>query len=338
MKIHDLARHLNVSIGTVSRALNGKADVNEATRKRVIEAARKLGYSPNQSGRSLRQGTTGLIGFMVITEGGRESKGEAFFMSIFDGMQSYLYGRGLDLVVHFSGSEEDPLAYLKRIVERRLADGIVISQVKRTDNRIDYLAQRKVPFIAFGRSSVDVKHSWLDLDFEGTAESAIDHLTSRGHRHIAIVTSDNDLNFGYIFVDACKASLRKRGIELREDRILRVPLTEAGGYELGEKLLAMKERPTAVVLVENTMAIGLYHKFNDVNFIPGRDMAIVGFDESPTGDFLRPKLTQFKVSLPELGRWLGEHIVQLVDDKAAGKRRTHFGKIWPMEMIVGESS
>lgn len=338
MNIHDLAKHLNISIGTVSRALNGKADVNAKTRQRVIDAAQKLGYSPNQSGRSLRQGTTGLVGFMVITNRERETKGEAFFMSIFDGMQSYLSERGFDLVVHFCGSDEDPLIHLKRIVERRLVDGIIISQTYKTDKRIDYLLQRNMPFIAFGRSQTAKKHSWLDLDFEGVANKAIEHLVSLGHRRIAIASASNAVNYGDLFVDACRVALSKHQLSLPEELILREALTEAGGYRTGEKFLALKERPSAIVLVDNTMAIGLYHKFQDAKIIPGRDVAVVGFDDSPSREFLKPTLTQFRVSLNELGAWLGEHILVHIDSKMKGRRERHFEKIWPMEMILGEST
>jgi len=338
LNIHDLAKHLNISIGTVSRALNGKSDVNPRTRERVIEAASRLGYSPNQSGRSLRQGTTGLVGFMVITNRDQESKGEAFFMQVFDGMQTYFRKCGLDLVVHFCGSEEDPLAYLKRNVERRLVDGIVISQTARTDPRIEYLAKRKVPFVAFGRSESTTAHSWIDLDFEGVAERAIDHLVKLGHTKIAVASSANDVNYGHLFIRACRASLVKRGLTLPDEYVIREPLTEAGGYSLGEKLLELPRRPSAIVLVNNIMAIGLYHKFQDAGLVPGRDMAIVGFDETPTRDFLKPSLTQFRISLTELGYWLAEQMAEMLEAKQSAKRRKHFGKIWPLEMTLGDSS
>ena len=301
MNIHELAKHLNISIGTVSRALNGKADVNAKTRQRVIEAAKKFGYSPNQSGRSLRQGSTGLVGFMVIINRERDTRGEAFFMSIFDGMQSYLAGRGLDLVVHFCGSDEDPLIYLRRIVERRLVDGIVISQMYRTDKRIDFLVQRKMPFIAFGRSHSSKEFSWMDLDFESVAEKAINHLYLLGHRRIAIATASNDINYGYVFIDACRSSLAKRGLTLADDLILKEPLTESGGYRVGERILAMEQRPTGVVLVDNTMAIGLYHIFQEAKIVPGRDISIVGFDQSPNGEFLRPN--SYTVRSPLESTW-----------------------------------
>jgi len=338
LNIHDLAKHLNISIGTVSRALNGKADVNAKTRERVIEAANRLGYSPNQSGRSLRQGTTGLVGFMVITNREQETKGEAFFMQVFDGMQTYFHDHGLDLVVHFCGSEEDPLAHLKRNVERRLVDGIVISQTSRSDPRIDYLIERKVPFVAFGRSENSKAHSWIDLDFEGVAERAIDHLVRLGHEKIAIASASNDVNYGHLFVRACRASLERHGLTLPDEFVIRKPLTEAGGYSLGEQLLELPDRPSAIVLVNNIMAIGLYHKFQDVGLVPGRDIAIVGFDETPTRDFLKPTLTQFRISLTELGYWLAGQMAEMLEAKVAGKRRKHFGKIWPLEMTTGESS
>jgi DNA-binding LacI/PurR family transcriptional regulator len=338
LNIHDLARHLNVSIGTVSRALNGRADVNAKTRERVIEAARRLGYSPNQSGRSLRQGSTGLVGFMVITNREQETKGEAFFMQVFDGMQSYFYEHGFDLVVHFCGSYEDPLAHLRRNVERRLVDGIVISQTSRADPRIDYLVQRKVPFVAFGRSENTKAHSWIDLDFEGVAERAIDHLTKLGHTNIAIASSSNDVNYGHLFVRACRAALETRGLGLPEQNILRESLTEAGGYKIGERLLTLSRRPSAIVLVNNIMAIGLYHKLQDVGLVPGRDIAVVGFDETPTRDFLKPSLTQFRISLTELGSWLAGQMSDMLEAKASGKRWKHFAKIWPLEMTIGDSS
>ena len=97
--IHDLARHLNISIGTVSRALNGRADVNAETRQRVLEAARKLNYSPNQSGRNLRRGATQSIAFMLQPHPGDQQYGEPFFIPFLTGLQAKLAEHGLDLMV-----------------------------------------------------------------------------------------------------------------------------------------------------------------------------------------------------------------------------------------------
>src|SRR5258707_10831987 len=99
LSIRDLARRLDISIGTVSRALNGKSDVNPETRKRVLAAAKALGYVANQSGRSLRQGVTNTVGFMIDTDSEMSAHGDTFFMAVFDGVQSVLARHQLDLAV-----------------------------------------------------------------------------------------------------------------------------------------------------------------------------------------------------------------------------------------------
>src|SRR5688572_22755920 len=97
--IRALARHLDISIGTVSKALNNRFDINPETRKRVLQAAAELGYVANQSGRSLRQGTTQTIGFMIESNQASATDSDNFFMAVFDGVQSVLREHHLDLVV-----------------------------------------------------------------------------------------------------------------------------------------------------------------------------------------------------------------------------------------------
>src|SRR5271155_5245930 len=104
--IRDLARHLDISIGTVSRALNDRADVNPLTRQRVREAATKLGYSPNQSGRSLRRGRTDLVA-MIVPSGSDNTLINTVFLSVLDGLKRRLGEHRLDLAIFFeSGSHE----------------------------------------------------------------------------------------------------------------------------------------------------------------------------------------------------------------------------------------
>lgn len=190
--IKGLAQHLNLSIGTISRALNNRPDVNANTRKRVHEAARELGYVPNQSGRSLRRGQTGVIAFMMQTGHEITGHGDSFFMSVFDGVQTVLNQHHLDLVALLCPSNEDTTDYLKRMVSRGIADGIIISSTQRVDSRIDFLSGCGVPFVSLGRSSTDAGQPWLDLDFAGMAHQAIERLVARGHRRIAITVPNEE--------------------------------------------------------------------------------------------------------------------------------------------------
>ena len=150
MDIRELARRLNVSIGTVSRALNGRADVSAETRRRVLEAATKLSYAPNQSGRSLRKGTTHAIAFLLQPHPGDHQYGEPFFVPFMKGLQARLAERGLELIVVIDQPGGEP-ERLRRVVEARWADAIILAWTRRRDPRIQYLTEVGFPFATLGR-------------------------------------------------------------------------------------------------------------------------------------------------------------------------------------------
>lgn len=338
MSIRELARHLNVSIGTVSRALNGRSDVNAETRRRVFEAAAEFGYVPNQSGRSLRQGTTNAIGFILETSSEMSLHGDSFFMTIYDGVQQVFAEHHLDLVVLLCPSEQDPYEHLRRAVSRRFVDALFISQIQRHDRRIDYLIEREIPFMALGRSLSGGSHPWIDLDFDGVARKAVDRLVARGHRRIGIVNPGSELNLGYVFADAYRAALARHGIAYDPLLLVRAEQTdEEGGYRAADRLLAAEDRPTAMLLVNENMAIGVYRRLHEAGLTPGRDMAVIGLRQSPLTGFLAPALTCFRIELFEVGRRLAEGLLATMpafrDQHDVGLVQ----QVWPMELVPGES-
>ena len=169
--IRDLARHLDISIGTVSRALNDRADVNPLTRQLVREAAAKLGYSPNQSGRSLRRGRTDLVA-MIVPSGSDNTLINTVFLSVLDGLKRELDEHGLDLAIFLESGGEDRLRPLRRVTERGLADALIVADMEGADPRVDYLGKLAKPFVAFGRTRTPARHAWVDPDFEAAVEGA----------------------------------------------------------------------------------------------------------------------------------------------------------------------
>lgn len=335
--IRQLAEHLNISIGTVSRALNGKPDVNEETRQRVLEAAETLGYVANQSGRSLRQGTTNVIGLMTGSTPETVENADNFFTGLTDGLQSVLTQHNLDLVILPCPEDEDSEEYLKRMVARRMVDAMIISSTKRIDRRIDFLIRARLPFIALGRSQSGGAHTWIDLDFEGVARQAVNRFVTNGHRRIAIAIPDNDMNLGYLFMDGYKKALQENGIPFDPSLIIRARSSEQGGYHAGSELLQMNPRPTAVVLIYELMALGLYRRLEEVGIVPGRDVAVIGFREEPRGRFMQPQLTSFRLSLHELGISVGQVLLSTMPAYADIYNRQEQHIIWPMELVAGES-
>ncbi|MEO5807443.1 substrate-binding domain-containing protein [Devosia sp.] len=335
--IRRLAQHLNVSIGTVSRALNGKPDVNEETRKRVLAAAAELGYVPNQSGRALRKGSTGVIGLMMETSPETAANSDNFFLGLMDGVQGALARHNLDLVVLPCSTDENPASYVQRIVGRRLVDAMILTSTQRHDERLDFLSRSKIPFISLGRSGAGDSHPWIDLDFEGVANLGVDRLVAQSHSRIAVAVPPSDINLGFVFLEAYKAALQRHGIPFDPDLVIHAKSSEQGGYLAADQLLRMPNRPTALMLVYELMAIGVYRRLNEAKLQAGRDIAVIGFRESPQSRFLSPTLTCFRLSLQALGIAVAESLLATMPEFQALYPQGEVHMLWPLELVEGES-
>jgi DNA-binding LacI/PurR family transcriptional regulator len=334
--IRALARHLDLSVSTVSKALNGRFDTNAETRKRVLEAAAELGYVANQSGRALRQGATRTVGFMIESNQAAPTDSDNFFMAVFDGVQTVVRRHHLDLIVLPCASDEDPAEYLNRIVARGLVDALIISATRRNDPRIPLLEKAKVSFVALGRSG-DVAHPWIELDFEGVAKRSVDRLVELGHRQIAVSLPATDLNLGNLFLKGYKKALKEHGIVFMSELAIRTESSDEGGYQLGATLLAMKPRPTAVILSYELPAVGLYRALNEIGLAVGRDLSVIAFRDSPITRHLVPRITSFKTSLRDLGVALGETLLSTMPDFLDAYPNIAQQRIWPMELVAGDS-
>lgn len=333
--IRRLAEHLDISIGTVSRALNGKPDVNEETRRRVLEAAERLGYVPNQSGRALRQGTTNAVGFMIELNPDTASN-DPFFLGVFDGVQSVLQRHGLDLIILPCPTSEDPLPYLQRFVARRAVDAMIISATQRIDPRIEMLQRAGLPFLTLGRSTSGSGYAWIDLDFEGVVNEAIDRLAAGGHRRIAMTLPLTEINLGYVCHAAYRAALKRHRLPYDPALVLRAGWSEEGGYDVADRLTSLEEPPTAILLVYEMMAIGLYKRLHELGLMPGRDLVVVAFQDRANVRMLSPPVAAFHLSLHDLGVGMGEAVLAQIPAFAEAYPLGLVQKLWPFTLPDGE--
>lgn len=335
--ISKLASELGLSSATISRALNNVPGVHEATRQRVLEAARRIGYEPNQAARNLASGQTRSIGFMIDLDPDTAANGDNFFMGVFDGVQSVLTPLGLDLLVLPCPSKEHRFAYLDRIVARRLVDGMILSGTERSDPRIELLDNAGLPFVALGRSDTSTTpFAWVDLDFEFVASNAVDRLVSMGHRRIAVTVPFGDLNFGTVFLNAYEAALSRHNIAYDEQLVFRTGFGEEDGYDIVDPMLDLPNPATAVVLIFEAAAIGIYRRLEERGMRPGQDLSVIGFRDEAIVRALRPRLTRYEVSLSEVGKALARALMTQIDkDTAVGTRLAQV-KV-PMTLLQGDS-
>ncbi|WP_172328175.1 LacI family DNA-binding transcriptional regulator [Mangrovicoccus sp. HB161399] len=335
--IKDLARHLDISIGTVSRALNGRPDVNPETRARVMQAAQELGYVPNQSGRSLKAGATNTVGFMVMTSQGGTTGASSFFMEVAAGIQEELREEGMDLVILPCSREEEPAAYLQRMVARRLVDGMIITATTRGDPRVGLLSRLRIPFVTLGRSGPADSHAYVDLDFDHAARDSVARLSAAGHRRIAAFLPAGEANLAHVYHDGYRAALETAGIAYDPDLVLRVPRDPEGAVTALAQWQSMADRPGATVMTDSLWAIGFYHALRGAGLEPGRDLALIGFLESRQTRFLSPALACYRFDHAAIGRALARRLLGELPRRDQAEART-VPQLFRGSFVAGASS
>lgn len=337
MGIRELARHLNISIGTVSRALNGRSDVSAETRRRVMEAAAKLKYAPNQSGRSLRKGTTHAIAFVLQPHPGDHEYGEPFFVPFLKGLQAGFAEKGFELIAVMDrpGGDQDRL---RRIVEARWADAIVLAWTRRVDPRIEYLTQVGFPFATLGRSTSGGKdYPSIDLDFADAAVRSVQRLAGLGHRRIAVVSPPVELNFAYLFRQGYRKALGEASLPFDPKIVVTGEVNEAGGYAATASLLKSDDPPTAILYNNDAIALGGCRALRDLGLTPGKDVSVLVTVATPFCRYLSPALSGFSIKLEPLGRRLSEMMLQAMPGFAGEDGPRNLREVWPLDLVPGET-
>lgn len=336
MDIRALASHLGLSIGTVSRALNDRKDVSPLTRQRVLEAASALGYTPNQFGRTLRIGRTATIGFMLTLEHDSAVHGDPFFMALLEGVQTGLVEHGLDLVILLARKGEDGETFLRRHIARGTADGWLLSGTQYEDARIKLLSERRIPFVALGRTASTGDYSWIDLDFEGVVADAMALLLANGHRRIGLITPPTTINNSHIVVAGYRAALAKAGLAADEALIHRGDTDEHDGEAATRELMALDQPPSALLLMGETAPVGAYRALRSLGLEPGQNIAVIGLRDNPMCQALSPELTCFTLDLNALGLALAGALVSIIKESDGGCTGAT-QSLWPMHILLRES-
>lgn len=332
MGIRQLASELNLSIGTVSRALNDRPDVNADTRARVKAAAARLGYVPDQSGRSLRSGRTGIVA-AVIPSRGPDSSADSGLLSILEGARRTLRDRALDLIVLFRGPDEDPLENLQRITQRRIADALIVSGTRANDPRLAFLQAAGIDFVALGRSAGINDVPCIDFDFESIAADCARLFVRDGHRRIALATGLDPLNYEVILFRSLRDEATRLG--LAPEAVEMIPLRRGRLDAAGRSAFGGPSPVTAVLACHESLAAGIYGELADLGLQVGRDVSVVC--TFPVIDYrsLAPALTYFDADLDEVGVAVAERLLTMLPEEPGAS--CHAPRCFPARLTVRAS-
>ena len=296
--IKDVAREAGVSVATVSRALNGSANVTAQTRRRIAGVAARLRYVPHGAARSLVTRRTQTIGALLPDLFGE------FFSELIRGIDLAARARGLQLLVSSSHGDASEAATALRAMQGRVDGLLIMSPHVDAPFLRDHLPAA-LPAVLLNTSVADARYTTLNIDNYGGARAMTRHLLDCGYRDIAFITGPAD-NF-----DAAERlkGFREASAESARARVLPGDFSEESGHRAGREIAAMRQRPQAVFAANDMMAIGCLLALTETGLRVPEDVALAGFDDIPIARYVNPPLTTVRVRIADLGQGALEQLV-----------------------------
>lgn len=330
--IKDVAREAGVSIATVSYVLNNKADtVSEDTRRLVWEAVERIGYTPNITARNLRASQSRLIGY-AWHEVPRDQVNPVLDRFTYF-LAQYAEAAGYHILT-FTYPTHDPIPVYDELIRTRRVDGFVVSGTRLDDPRIGFLLERDVPFVSFGRSNPNWAFTWVDTDGAAGVRAGVGHLLRLGHERIGFLGWTPPSLAGEHRESGYLGAMRDAG--LTPGPIWHSENSEEAGRDALRDWLhrPAAERPTAVLTVSDLMAIGLLNEAEHHGVEIGRDLSVIGFDDAPASQYLRPALTTLRQPIEAIA----QAVIGLLEAQLAKSADAFEHQLYAPELIVRRST
>lgn len=332
--IADVAALAGVSVSAVSKVVNDRGGISEATRQRVREAAEKLQWSRSATAVALRGARTRAIG-MVAPRSADLLVADPHFALLIGGIERELAPHDHGLLLHIVGEEPEAeeRAY-RRLAEERRVDGVILTESRLGDPRFALLRRLRLPAVLIGTPWRDdpivaVRAARQDAGIH----AAVAHLRKHGHRRVAYVAGPEDRVHTGARRQAFEAALRLAG--LRPARVVSADFTAHSAAAAVADLLDEEpgRRPTAVLFANDTMALAGVSTARRQGWEVPRDLSVIGHDDLPLGELTHPRLTTVRQDLVQLGRAAAVALLRQLD--GSGGPLPH---VPDPELVVREST
>ena len=322
--IRDVAERAGVSIATVSRVLNDRADVSVETRERVREVARSVGYTADPAARALVTQRTQLVAVVVGDNAGHRDLSLLFFGHVLAAISRRLARADYDALL---------LQPLELGLHHRF-DAAILIGIDGSDPLVTDLWMRSLPYVGVDVRVGGRRNAFVGSDHAAGVRLALTHLYELGHRRIAHVAGARNTVAGADRIAAFRRETRVLGLDLPEEYVREADFSSAGGYDATCALLALAERPTAILAASDLMALAALQAIRDAGLQPGADVAVVGFDDIEAASLAHPPLTTIRQNRDKLGTLAAERALELIEHADLRPSDT----ILPVELVVRASS
>ena len=307
--LKEIADELNMSISTVSRALNNTGRVSAETRQLVIDTAKKNNYSPNRVAQSLRQKKTNIVGLIVPDIGD-------YFSEVIKGTESELSAHNYSMIL--ADSHEDPLKeanYIKLMYQSQV-DGLMLATVSDTFAWTDVYESSDIPVIFFDNEPADLVCNKVVLNNIKATEIAVDHLVKLGHKKIALICGNTKESTAKYRRDGFTEAMKKHNLEIDQNLIKEgLYYLDAGYSSMEELILSREDHPfTAVIVSTYRMSCSAIHAIKDYGLSYPEDFSFIGFDMEDRDRLFSPSITSVLQPGKLIGKLMVHKLLQSIDN------------------------
>lgn len=331
--LKDVAKRSGVSYQTVSKVIRNERQVSPEVWNRIQRAIEELGYRPNAAAQNLRTKSSRLIGYSWHSLRPEDTSHilDQFQHSIVEYAEEFGYHI---LLFPYKEHRSFDTTY-EAMIHTRQVDGFVLSSVEYDDPRLSIIQGQDLPVVCFGRSDDEMAVSYVDVDGRAGIAAAVRHLQQEGHERIAIIAWPEESRVGSERFSGYVEAMNEAGLPIDPQWIVRGTGEINYGYTATLQLLDLPEesRPTAIVTLLDTIAIGVMQAVEAAGLQIGTDIAVTGFDDMPVAQHLKPTLTTVRQPIWDVGRAIVHSLISQIE----GQPYIAQSLLTP-ELIIRESS
>lgn len=330
--LKEIADRAGVSVGTVSNVINGTATVSAERRERVLAAIRELDYQPNHIARSLKLKKTRMLG-MVISD-----ITNPFFPQLVRGAEDAALKNSYLLITFNTDDNVEREKRVLSVLRQRRVDGVllVVAPNAGDDAHIRGILDSGIPIVCLDRLPAGIEVDSVSVDNVAGARDCVRHLIFMGHRRIAILTGPKAVQTAAERLQGYQEALMQAGIPVDPGLVLEGDFRSESGYRLGRALLAGSDRPTAVFVCNNMMALGLLRALAELGLNCPRDVAVASFDDFPLAEAFQPHMTAVAQPAYSIGYRGAELLIARIEGRPDEPRPSRIRLA--TQLLVRESS
>ncbi|WP_163526666.1 catabolite control protein A [Halobacillus ihumii] len=293
--IYDVAREASVSMATVSRVVNGNPNVKPATRKKVNDAIERLGYRPNAVARGLASKKTTTVGVII------PDISSIFFAELARGIEDIATMYNYNIILSNSDQNKDKELHLINAMLGKQVDGLVFMGGTITDEHVHEFKNASVP-VALAATVDETKETpSVNINYEQAAYEAVELLVSHNNERIAYVSGAENTEINNQKLEGYKRALRDRNLNINDDLIITGDYSYDSGIEAFEQLWELDEKPSAIFVAADEMALGVIHGAQDRGLSVPEDVEVFGFDNTRLATMVRPTLSTVVQPMYDIG-------------------------------------